>query len=65
MRQNILEKAAEFVILKNVVCGEEAEEQMTELELSGLDAEKLEFMTAGERRRVLEEAGLIPDEYDF
>jgi len=65
VQQNILEKAAEFVILKNEVCGEEAEEQMTELELSGLDAEKLEFMTADERRRVLEEAGLIPDEYDF
>ncbi len=65
MRQNVFERAAEFVILKDVVCGETAKERMTELELSGLDAEKLEFMTEDERRKVLEEAGLIPEEYDF
>lgn len=44
---------------------EETEEQMTELELSGLNAEALEFMYADERRELLMEAGLNPDEYDF
>lgn len=44
---------------------EEREEQMTELELSGLNAEALEFMYAAERRELLIEAGLNPDEYDF
>lgn len=37
----------------------------TELELSGLDTDELEFMDADERREILEEAGLDPDEYDF
>lgn len=44
---------------------EEREGQMTELELSGLNAEALEFMYADERRELLIEAGLNPDEYDF
>ena len=44
---------------------EETEEQMTELELSGLNAEALEFMYADERRELLIEAGLNPDEYEF
>ena len=44
---------------------EETEEQMTELESSGLDVGELEFMDADERREALEEAGLDPDEYDF
>ena len=39
--------------------------EKTEFELSGLDAEELEFMDPEERRCVLEEAGLNPDEYDF
>ena len=37
----------------------------TELEMSGLDPEELEFMDFEERREILEEAGLDPDEYDF
>ena len=37
----------------------------TELELSGLDPEALEFMKATERRRALEGAGLDPKKYDF
>lgn len=41
------------------------EERATELELSGLDAEELEFMDAEERRQALEDAGLDPDDYDF
>lgn len=37
----------------------------TELEMSGLDPEELEFMDPEERRETLEDAGLDPDEYDF
>ncbi len=62
---NSLERATEFAFLNDMLCEEEAEEPMTELELSGLDVEELEFMDADERREVLEEAGLDPDEYDF
>ncbi|MDE5803778.1 MAG: hypothetical protein K2I22_12765 [Lachnospiraceae bacterium] len=51
--------------MKCMVYMEETEEQMTELELSGLNAEALEFMYADERRELLIEAGLNPDEYDF
>lgn len=39
--------------------------EKTEFELSGLIAEELEVMAAGERREVMRKAGLNPDEYDF
>lgn len=48
-----------------IICREDIEGEMTELELSGLNAEALEFMYADERRALLLEAGLNPDEYDF
>lgn len=35
------------------------------MELSGLNPNELEFMDEDERREVLEDAGLDPDEYDF
>ena len=41
------------------------EELETELELAGLDAEELSWMDEDERREVLEDAGLDPDDYDF
>lgn len=40
-------------------------ENQTELEVSGLNPEELEFMNADERRKALEDAGLDPDKYDF
>ena len=43
----------------------EDEESKTELEMSGLDPEELEFMDADERRAALEDAGLDTDYYDF
>lgn len=60
------ERAAEFSFLDEML-NEEADEDdvMTEFELSGLDADELEFMDPEERREVLEEAGLDPDDYDF
>ena len=45
--------------------GRDDSDVQTELELSGLDTDELEFMDADERREILEEAGLDPDEYDF
>lgn len=41
------------------------QEEKTEFELSGLNADELEFMRADERRTVIEAAGLNPEEYDF
>ncbi len=41
------------------------QEEKTEFELSGLNADELGFMRADERRAVIEAAGLNPDEYDF
>ena len=57
------EQAAEFSFLHEMLG--ENEGSKTELELSGLDPNELEFMNAEERREVLEDAGLDPDEYDF
>ncbi len=45
--------------------GGTAELNRTELELSGLDPDELEFMNVEKRREVLKNAGLDPDEYDF
>ena len=51
----------EFRIEQNMApVGEE-----TELELSGLDPDELEFMDPDERREALEDAGLDPDDYDY
>ena len=66
------ERAAEFAFLDEMMNDEEEEEE-TELELSGLDPDELEFMDPDElefmdpdeRREVLEEAGLEPEDYDF
>lgn len=57
---DVFEQGAEFAFLNDLF-----EEEKTELELSGLNPIELEFMDASERRTVLEEAGLDPDEYDF
>ena len=44
---------------------EDEDEELTELELAGIDTIELEYMDANDRREVLEEAGLDPDDYDF
>lgn len=62
------ERGAEIAIVTSVLDDSqdsENEDEMTELELSGLDPEELEFMDEDERREVLEVAGLDPDEFDF
>lgn len=59
-----IERAAEFSLLSDLM-NDDQDNNCTELELSGLDPEELEFMDSDERRSVLEDAGLNPDEYDF
>lgn len=44
---------------------EDLDYEKTELELSGLDPERLGFMESKERREVLLAAGLVPEEWDF
>ena len=58
-----LESVMEFTFLNELL--EDDSDVQTELELSGLDPDELEFMGADERREALEDAGLDPDEYDF
>ena len=58
-----LESAMEFAFLDGLL--NDTSEIKTELELSGLDPDELEFMDPDERREALENAGLDPDEYDF
>lgn len=60
-KMDVFERAAEFAFLDEIT----REETAIEFELSGLDADELEFMDADERREALEEAGLDPDDYDF
>lgn len=60
-KMNAFERAAEFAFLDEIM----HEEEKTAFELSGLDADELEFMDPYERREALEDAGLDPDDYDF
>ena len=60
-KMNAFERAAEFAFLDEMM----QEEEKTEFEMTGLDADELEFMDPDERREALEDAGLDPDDYDF
>lgn len=75
---DVLETAAEAAFLHELMREEDErikrgsnyncdddDELMTELEVSGLDIDELEYMDASERREALEDAGLDPDDYDF
>ncbi len=55
------EKAAEFGAFMNMVdsC------QKDELTSAGLDIDELNLMDDDERREVIEDVGLDPDDYDF
>lgn len=44
---------------------EDCNYEKTELELSGLDPERLGFMSSKERRETLLAAGVVPEEWDF
>lgn len=58
-----MESAMEFAFLDELL--NDTSEIRTELELSGLDLDELEFMDTDERREALENAGLDSNEYDF
>ena len=60
-KMDVFERTAEFAFLDEIT----KEDQRTEFEMSGLDADELEFMDADERREILEDAGLDPDDYYF
>ena len=60
-KMDAFERAAEFAFLDEMM----QEEEKTEFEMSGLDADELEFMDPDERREALEDAGIDPDDYDF
>ena len=56
------ERTADFNMFTSLM---EDEEEKTELEMSGLDPDKLEFMDVDERYAALEDARLDSDDYDF
>lgn len=56
------EQAAEFAFLSSMT---ETEADHDEFCQAGIDPEDLEYMSADERREILEDAGLDPDDYDF
>ncbi len=60
-KMDAFEKAAEFGAFMNMVdsC------QKDELTSAGLDIDELDLMDDDERREVIEDAGLDPDDYDF
>lgn len=56
-----LERAADFAMFMGVM----EESDQNELHTAGPDLDDLELMDDWERREVLEDAGLDPDDYDF
>ena len=59
------ERAMEMDFLSSLEHEEEDDEQLTELEMAGIDPGELEYMNESERREILEDEGLDPDDYDF
>lgn len=55
------EKAAEFGLLMHII----ESEKKDELTSAGLDLNELEVMEEHDRREVIENTGLDPDDYDF
>lgn len=64
---DLFEQAMELEFIDSIVNKgyEDDDEELTELELAGLDPVELEFMDEDERREALEDVGLDPDDYDF
>jgi len=65
------ERACEFQFMDSLsgadssdVCSYDENESF-DLEMAGLSRDELEFMDEDERREVLEDAGLDPDDFDF
>lgn len=68
-KMSVFERAAEFAFIEDVLEIEDNEvnssANLTALEEEDLDFDDLALMDDWERREVLEEAGLDPDDYDF
>lgn len=68
-KMNVFERAAEFAFIEDVLEIEDNEvnssANLAALEEEDLDFDDLALMDDWERREVLEEAGLDPDDYDF
>ncbi len=64
-KMDSFERAMELNFLQSFEDETMSDDMKTELELAGIDPVDLEFMTAEERREVLEEAGLDADDFDF
>ena len=63
---NAWERAMEYDFITSMESEDENDdEELTELELAGIDPIELEYMEADERREILEEVGLNPDDFDF
>ena len=64
----VFERTAQFQIMTEMMRSEEAdafEDNEDVFADAGLDYEELELMDPNERREVLEDAGLDPDNFDF
>lgn len=66
---DVFERTMEFMAFNEIISDSEDagedDDLMDELDLAGLDYDELSFMDEDERREVLEDAGLDPDDYDF
>ena len=66
-----MERAMDFMAFDEMMkdsdgtSDDEDEDFVDEIESAGLDYDELSFMDEDERREVLEDAGLDPDDYDF
>lgn len=57
------ERAMDFMAFEETL--REDNDSEDELEMAGLDYDELSLMDEEERREIIEEAGLDPDDYDF
>ena len=64
-KMDAFERAMELNFLQSFEDETMSDDTKTELELAGIDPVDLEYMTDEERRKVLEEAGLDADDFDF
>lgn len=60
-----VERAIDFMAFEEMSKDEDNSDDSDDISIAGLDYDELSFMDEDERREVLEEAGLDPDDYDF
>ena len=62
----ILEESLRMTkLIRGVIMGGSSDDEMDVLEAAGLSYEELLLMDEDERRKVLEAAGLDPDDFEF